>query len=211
MTIGLSKKETGVLKAIRNHLVHIGESPSVRQLMKEFKYKSPRSISIYIDNLIKKGWIKRKSDTTLQLVKDMDIEISNKECAQTVKVPLVGTVSCGSPILAEENVSAEISVSTDIAKPPHKYFLLRAKGDSMNQKKINDGDIVLVRQQSTAKNGDMVVALIDDEATIKEFFREPEAIVLRPRSTNKTHQPIILTKDFRIQGVVVSKIPDFYG
>ncbi|MEK6645991.1 MAG: transcriptional repressor LexA [Candidatus Firestonebacteria bacterium] len=206
MAIGLSKKETGVLRAIRNHLIDVGESPSVRQLMKEFEYKSPRSISIYIDNLIKKGWIKRKSDTTLQLVKDIDIEINNKECAQTVKVPLVGVVSCGSPILAEVNVSAEILVSTDIAKPPYKYFLLRAKGDSMNQNKINDGDIVLVRQQPNANNGDMVVALIDDEATIKEFFCEAGAIVLKPRSTNETHKPIILTRDFKIQGIVVTTI-----
>ena len=127
--------------------------------------------------------------------------------AQTVDVPLVGSISCGVPVLAEENVEAMIPVSTKLAKPPAQYFLLRAKGDSMDQKGINDGDLLLVRQQTTARNGDIVVALIDDEATVKEFHSAGETVVLRPRSRNKDHQPIVLTKDFQIQGVVVTSIP----
>ena len=205
----LTKKEKDVLRVIRNGLVHEGKSPSIRTIMEKLLYKSPRSVAIYIDTLIKKGWLKRKVDKTLQLMDNVESEISNKECAETVKVPLLGVVACGSPILAEQNVSAMISVSTDIARPPYKYFLLKAKGDSMNRAEIDDGDIVLVRQQATAKNGDKVVALIDDEATIKEFCREDEAIILKPKSTNKVHHPIILTRDFRVQGVVVSKIPCF--
>jgi repressor LexA len=78
----------------------------------------------------------------------------------------------------------------------------------MNQKGIDDGDFVLVRQQITAKNGDMVVALIDNEATVKEFHEAGETIILKPRSKNKQHQPIVLTKDFQIQGVVVVAIPN---
>jgi len=76
----------------------------------------------------------------------------------------------------------------------------------MNEKGINDGDLVLVRQQLTADNGDMIVALIDDEATIKEFYRLEDIIILKPRSTNKQHTPIVLTKDFQIQGIVVTAI-----
>ena len=80
--------------------------------------------------------------------------------------------------------------------------MLRAFGDSMNKAGINDGDLVLVRQQQTAENGDKVVALIDDEATIKEFHHEGDMIILKPQSTNSKHRPIILTWDFKIQGVV---------
>ena len=128
--------------------------------------------------------------------------------AKTITVPLIGTVSCGFPILANENTEAMIPVTTDLAKPPAKYFLLRTKGDSMNLKGINDGDIVLVRQQSVAEPGDSVVALIDDEVTIKEFHPSSHAIVLKPKSKNKKHKPIVLTKDFQIQGVIVTTIPN---
>ena len=79
----------------------------------------------------------------------------------------------------------------------------------MNKKKINDGDLVLVRQQPSAKTGDIVVAIIDDEATIKELQISNSAIVLKPKSTNKRHQPIILDRDFLIQGIVVGVVPDF--
>ena len=78
-------------------------------------------------------------------------------------------MACGAPIFAEENIEAKIPVSVHIAQAPYKYFFLRAKGDSMNQKDIHDGDLILIREQHTANDNDIVVALIDDEATIKEF------------------------------------------
>jgi repressor LexA len=124
--------------------------------------------------------------------------------ARTVPIPLVGTAACGAPMLAQENIEAMIPVSTALARPGHRYFLLRAKGESMNQAAINDGDLVLVRQQSTADSGMVVVALIDDEATIKEYHRSSNAVVLKPKSSDKTIQPIILTQDFQIQGVVIA-------
>lgn len=116
---------------------------------------------------------------------------------------------CGLPILAEENIEGMIPVSVDLARPGSKYFFLRASGDSMNEAGINDGDFVLVRQQTFAEDGDSIVALIDDEATIKEFRRTKDAVVLKPRSSNKKHQPILLTSNFQIQGVVVTAIPNF--
>ncbi len=123
--------------------------------------------------------------------------------------PIDGTMafSCGLPILAQENIEAMIPVSVSIAKPGSKYFLLRALGDSMDKSGINDGDIVIVRQQSNAENGQKVVALIDDSATIKEFYRKDGFVVLKPNSTNSQNQPIILTEDFKIQGIVISVIP----
>ncbi|MEE9349620.1 MAG: transcriptional repressor LexA [Flavobacteriaceae bacterium] len=125
---------------------------------------------------------------------------------ETVLIPLVGMASCGLPIFAEENIEAQVPISIKLIKKGHRYFLLRAKGDSMNNSGINDGDLVLIRQQNQAINGDRVVALINDEATIKEYHHTGELVVLKPKSNNKKYQPIILTDDFRIQGVVESVI-----
>ena len=202
----VTNKELEAIREIRNSLMHVGRIPSMRQLMSSLGYQSPRSASLLVDKLIKKGALRRKKDGGLQFVKSLGDDTTR---AQTVDVPLVGMVACGAPMLAEENIQAQIPVSTKLAKPPYRYFLLKAQGDSMDQKGIDDGDLVLVRQQTTARDGEMVVALIDDEATIKEFRIGKDIYVLKPRSTNKTHQPIVLTKDFEIQGVVVTTIPEF--
>lgn len=138
---------------------------------------------------------------------DIVAEDTKTDAEQTVNVPVIGKASCGKPILAEENIETTIPVSTKIARPPYKYFFLRVKGDSMNLAGINDGDLVLVRQQQTAENKDIVIALIDDEATIKEYNIMDDKIILKPKSNNPVHKPIILTKDFLIQGIVVSVVP----
>lgn len=199
----LSDKELKAVREIRNSLMHRNRAPSVRELMVSLGYRSPRSAAVIIGRLISKGILRRGSDGSLRLVKNLEDDDAR---AQTVDVPLVGNVACGTPALAEENIEAMIPVSTKLARPPYRYFLLKASGDSMNEKGINDGDLVLVRQQSTAENGDIIVALIDDEAAIKEFHISDKTIVLKPRSTNKQHKPIVLTRDFQIQGIVITSI-----
>jgi repressor LexA len=134
------------------------------------------------------------------------IQLENSH-AETTKIPILGRVACGAPIFAEENIEAYISVSNELLNSSNKYFILRASGDSMDESGINDGDLVLIKQQQTANNGDRVVALIDEEATIKELQKKDNMIVLKPQSSNNTHQPIILTTNFRIQGVVETVIP----
>jgi repressor LexA len=119
----------------------------------------------------------------------------------------VGSVACGTPLLAEENIEALIPVSTALAKKGAEYFLLRAQGNSMNQAGIENGNILVVRKQETADNGQKVVALIDDEATVKLFQKTSNAVILRPKSTNKKHMPIILTTKCMIQGVIVAVLP----
>lgn len=175
----------------------------MRELMTALKYKSPRSAALLLERLADAGMVKRRSDGYLRLLKDFEDRPAN---SQTIDVPLVGSVACGVPIFAEENVEAMIPVSKSLARLGKRYFLLRAHGDSMNLAGIDDGDLVLVRQESTAEDGDLVVALIDDDATIKEFHHGGDAVVLKPRSRNKRHQPIILTENFQIQGVVVRTI-----
>lgn len=201
----LTIKESEAVRQIRNAVMHYGRTPSIRELMSALGYRSPRSASVIIDNLARKGVLRRKFDGKFQLIRSED-DVTH---AQTIDVPLVGAAACGAPILAQENIEAMIPVSVQLAKAPYKYFLLKAKGDSMDEKGITDGDFVLVRQQPTAENGDTVVALIDNEATIKEFYKTSNAVILKPKSKNKTHQPIILTSDFQIQGIVAAAIPNF--
>lgn len=205
MQTRITPKELQALKTIRKHLFDFGKMPSVRELMKYLDYKSPRSAAVIINNLEEKGVLRKKIDGSFQLTEfELSENFGTRE--QTVKIPLLGTVACGLPIFAEENVEAEMSISVKLIKKGHKYFLLRAKGDSMNDTGINEGDLVLIRQQQHAENGDRVVALIDDEATIKEYHHNGSLVVLKPRSINKKYQPIILTDEFRIQGIVEAVI-----
>lgn len=199
----LTPREAEAFKFIRNCVVHGSGSPSIRDVQTELGYKSPRSAALIVETLILNGWIERRTDGGWRILKDLEEESNH---ARTVEVPLVGMAACGTPLLAEENIEAMIPVSINLARPGHRYFFLRAKGNSMDKADINNGDLVLVRQQQTAETGDVVVALIDDEATIKEFKRTPTAVVLTPRSSSKEHHPIILTNEFQVQGVVVTAI-----
>lgn len=206
MFYDLSDKELEALKIIRNSLVHQGRIPSVRELMGGLGYKSPRSSAVLLKSLEEKEILRKKPDGGYQIV-DFEIPEDYGSRAQTVKIPLLGSVACGMPIFADENIEAEVSISVEIIKRGYKYFLLRAEGDSMNEAGINDGDLLLIRQQQDANNGDRVLALIDDEATVKEFTRSGGMVILKPKSTNKIHQPIILSSNFRIQGIVQDVIP----
>ncbi|XVJ64995.1 MAG: repressor LexA [Lacibacter sp.] len=198
----LSVKAKEAFKHIRNWIMKYSMIPSVRELMQVMGYKSPRSAMLLMAELEENGFLERKADGSYKMVKDL----STNETARTVAVPLVGSISCGGALLAEENVEAYIPVSTSLVKPGYKYFLLRAVGDSMNEAGINPDDLVLVRQQSTAENGQRVVALIDDDATLKEFQHKGNVIALVPRSSNPKHKPIILERNFQVQGVIITSI-----
>lgn len=187
---------------IRNRILHSGVTPSLREIGRAVGYGSPRSVQLMLARLKKRG---------LLLYSNGVIKLSagypSGMVEQTTEVPLVGSVACGLPSLAEQDHEVMLEVSTKIARPGHTYFVLRARGTSMNKSGIDDGDLVLVRQQATAETGDRIVALINDEATIKHFRREDNLIVLKPNSTDKSHRPIILSDEFVIQGVVVTTIP----
>jgi repressor LexA len=201
----LRASDRKALTIIRNKILHTGSAPSLRELAAALGFSSARSAVMVVERLMDAGYVKRReSDKTLQLLK-MPGSAADRE--STVGVPLVGNAACGAPLLAIENTEAIIPVSTQIARAGQKYFLLRAAGDSMDAAGIEDGALVLVRQQPSADNGQVVVALVDDEATIKELRRSPDAVALIPRSKNKKHQPIILRRDFRIQGVVIATLP----
>ncbi len=201
----LSSKELQALKVIQLYLYEFGEMPSVRELMRSLDYKSPRSAQVLIENLLEKGILSKKENGKFQL-QEFDISENFGTREQTIKIPLLGNVACGLPIFADENIEAHVPISIKLIRKGYKYFLLRAKGNSMNDAGINDGDLVLIRQQAQANNGDKVVALIDDEATIKEYHHNGKLVVLKPKSKSSKYQPIILTDDFKIQGVVEAVI-----
>ena len=202
MINNLSDKDKKAFALIRNKIIHYGESPSLREINDVTGGKSPRSASLVIDRLIDAELIKKIGRQLVLMGVPSSTSIS------TVEVPLIGAVTCGTPALAEENIQTYIPVSTALAKKGSEYFILRAIGDSMNQAGINSGELLLIRQQDTAQDGEKVVALINDEATVKIFERANGVVVLRPKSSNKTHKPIILTDNCIIQGVVVAVLPE---
>lgn len=184
-----------------------GRAPSLRAIGAAVGYDSPRSVQMMLKRLHERGLL-GYVDGEITLTSDMSSAAVN-----TIQVPLVGSVACGLPSLAEQDPEGWVRVSTRIATAGQSFYLLRARGTSMNAARIpiNPGELVLVRQQAHAEVGDLVVALIDNEATIKEFSRQGAHIVLRPRSTDKEHGPILVTEDLVIQGVVVAVLPDVFN
>jgi repressor LexA len=203
-TSDLNPKEFKGLFFIRDTIRYRGRTPTLQAVSDHVGFKSRRSAMLLIERLIKKGYLSRTAAGGLRVLREPNI---SAHAERTIELPLVGTAPCGVPLLAEENVEAMIPVSQKIARPGANYFIIHASGTSMNQAGINDGDLVVVRQQPIAENGDRVVALIDDEVTIKVFLRRDDTIVLSPRSTDKKHRSIILDRDFMIQGVVIAAIP----
>src|SRR5207245_96796 len=157
------------LQFIRSFIMYRGRTPTLQAIADHMGYSSPRSSALLVNRLIEQGYLGRTPMGNLRIIRESETLPS---AGQTVEIPLVGNVPCGLPLLAEENTEAWIPVSQRIAKPGATYFLLRAVGDSMNKRGIRDGDLLLIRQQPVADNGDRVVALLGEEATVKEFRRE---------------------------------------
>jgi repressor LexA len=201
----LKPKENKGFSFICDFIGYRGRTPTLRAIAEYMGFKSVRSASLLIKRLEKMGYLGRTPAGNLRILKD---EGNKPRGERVIELPLVGTAPCGLPMLAKENTEAWISVSQRIAKPGAQYFLLRAIGDSMNEKNIRSGDLLVVRQQPVAENGDVVIALIGNEATVKEFQQKEGKIILMPRSSNPIHKPMIFDEDFMVQGVVVDTLPD---
>lgn len=212
MLNNLSESDKRVYLLIRNRLVHGLEAPTLREINKVTKKASPRSAVLALERLEAAGLIRRNG----RRIRLISPSLAANASVSTVNVPLVGAVAAGAPMLAKENVEAVIPVSTALARPGSRYFLLRVAGTSMNEAKVGgvniaDESIVLVRQQESADDGQIVVALINDEATVKILERKNGVVILRPKSSDSTHVPIVLTDNCIIQGVVVGVLPhDLY-
>ena len=198
MTYGrISKKQQEILDYMKNEILNRGFPPSVREICEAVNLKSTSSVHSHLEALEKNGYIRR--DATKPRAIEISDDNFNLVRREVVNVPLVGTVAAGQPILAVENIDAYFPIPAEYM-PNEQSFMLTVKGDSMINAGIFDGDQVLVKQQATAENGDMVVALIDDSATVKTFYKENGYYRLQPENDNM--EPIIITGSLQILGKV---------
>lgn len=201
----LTDKQTQILEYIRHEILAKGYPPSIREICQAVDLKSTSSVHAQLSSLEAKGYIRR------DLTKSRSIEIIDDDFSLTkrelVNIPIVGTVSCGQPILAEQNIEDYFPVLPEyIHNTNNQTFMLRVKGDSMINVGIYEKDLVIVEQCSSARNGEIVVALIEDSATVKTFYKENGYIRLQPE--NDYMDPIIV-ENCEILGRVIGLFRNF--
>ena len=193
----ISKKQEEILEYIKSELLSKGYPPAVREICEAVHLKSTSSVHSHLETLEKNGYI-RRDPTKPRAIEIMD-DTFNLTRREVVNVPVIGRVAAGAPILAEENIENYFPIPMEFM-PNEKTFLLSVKGESMINAGILDGDYVLIKQQSNAENGDMVVALVEDGATVKRFFKEEGVYRLQPE--NDFMDPIIV-ESVEILGKVI--------
>ncbi len=192
----LTARQESVLAFIKDFLNEHGYPPTIREICTHFQFL-PRAASNHVNALVKKGYLAK------QPLKSRSLEIVGRSRRALKEVPIVGRVAAGKPVLAVENIEGAVMLPAEWVSGGDS-FLLKVEGDSMVDAHICNGDYVVVKRQSTADNGDIVVALLEDEATVKRFIREKNRIILKPE--NKRFEPIIIengARAFAIVGKVV--------
>ena len=197
----LSQKQFEILEYMKKAVREKGYPPSVREICDAVGLKSTSTVHGHLERLERKGYIRRDpaKPRAIEIFSDNDSGNSDGSSRELIEVPIVGTVTAGIPILATENIEDTFPIPSDYA-PNGNIFMLRVKGDSMINAGIFNKDLIMVRQQNTADNGDIVVALIEDFATVKTYYKENGYIRLQPE--RPTMSPIIV-RDVSILGKVV--------
>jgi repressor LexA len=199
----LTERQKEILEYLVEHARETGYPPTIREIGFRFGIRSTKGVVDHLTALERKGHIRRV------LGKSRALELIPPVTEERQGVPLLGRIAAGVPLLAEENVEDRLLIDPTFLKGKDE-FLLRVRGESMIEAHIADGDLVLVRPAAEAKNGEIVVAMIGEEATVKRFFREGEGITLRPE--NRSMAPIEVRPEdgeFRILGVVVGLFRKF--
>ncbi|SHH81911.1 transcriptional repressor LexA [Desulfosporosinus lacus] len=194
----LSARQTNILEFIKQEIRKKGYPPAVREIGEAVGLLSSSTVHGHLQTLEDKGYI-RRDPTKPRAIEILDSSSEALEMKKVVQVPIVGHVTAGQPILAVENIEGTFPLSADFVRHDN-IFMLRVQGESMIGAGILDGDYIIVRQQSDARNGEIVVALIGDEATVKRFFKERTLIRLQPE--NPSMEPIY-SQDVSILGKVV--------
>ncbi len=182
----VSTKQSEIYQYIKDITMERGYPPSVREICKAVGLSSTSTVHSHLSKLEKKGLIIR-DHTKPRAIEIVENTMKRKEL---VNIPIVGSVTAGQPILAVENIEDYFSLPINFVKSNNELFILTIQGESMIEAGIQDGDLAVIEKINTAENGDIVVALIDKEATIKRFFKETDHIRLQPE--NKTMDPIIV-------------------
>ncbi len=210
MSKPLTSRQRSVYEFIESYIDQKGYGPTVREIAEAVNLSSPSTVHVHLKTLEEKGYIVRdpmKSRSISLPNKHESVETYGSEGSDSnLKLPLVGNVAAGEPILAEQNVEATMSLPTELVGDSAS-FILSVHGESMIEAGINDGDYVVVKEQQVARNGEIVVALIEDGATVKRFYKEKDHIRLQPE--NSTMEPII-TRDCAIVGKVVAVLRKVY-
>lgn len=193
----ISPKQKEILEYIKSQILERGFPPAVRDICEAVHLKSTSSVHSHLETLEKNGYI-RRDPTKPRAIEILD-DSFNFMRREMVNVPIIGRVAAGEPILADQNIENYFPIPMEYM-PNTPTFMLKVKGESMINAGILSGDMVLVKQVSTAHNGDMVVALIEDGATVKTFYKEDGHIRLQPE--NDTMEPIIVV-DVQILGKVI--------
>ena len=183
----ITEKQREILEYIKNAILNKGYPPAVREICEAVQLKSTSSVHSHLEALEKNGYI-RRDPTKPRAIEIMD-ENFNLTRREVVNVPVIGSVAAGQPILAVENIESYFPIPADLI-PNRETFMLKVKGESMVNAGILAGDKVLVQKQQTAENGEIVVALVDDSATVKTFYKEGDFIRLQPE--NDAYDPIIV-------------------
>lgn len=192
----ISKKQSEILEYIKSEILAKGYPPSVREICEAVHLKSTSSVHSHLETLEKNGYIRR--DATKPRAIEIIDDTFNLTRREMVQVPIVGNVAAGMPLLAEQNISDYFPLPADYM-PRNEVFMLKVRGESMINIGIFDGDLVLVERSEIASNGDVVVALVEDGATVKTFYKENDYFRLQPE--NDSMDPIIV-KDVSILGHV---------
>ena len=193
----ISDKQREILEYIKAEILNKGYPPAVREICEAVKLKSTSSVHAHLETLEKNGYI-RRDPTKPRAIERVD-ENFNLTRREMVNVPIIGRVAAGEPILAVENIENYFPIPAEFM-PNEQTFILQVQGESMVNAGILDGDYILVEQQTTANDGDMVVALVDDSATVKTFYKENGYYRLQPE--NDFMEPIIVS-DVMIMGKVI--------
>lgn len=193
----ISAKQREILEYLKSQILTKGYPPAVREICEAVKLKSTSSVHSHLETLEKNGYIRRdpSKPRAIEIVDD-EFNVTRRDL---VSVPIVGTITAGQPILAVENIEGYFPVPAEYM-PNEETFMLKVKGQSMINAGIFDGDKILVQKQSTASNGEIVVALIEDSVTVKTFYKEKGYYRLQPE--NDTMDPIIVT-ELNILGKVI--------
>ncbi len=183
----ITDKQREILEYMKEQILSKGYPPTVRDICEAVHLKSTSSVHSHLETLEKNGYIRR--DPTKPRAIEIIDENFNLTRREMVNVPLIGRVAAGEPILAVENIESYFPIPAEYM-PNAESFMLRVKGESMINAGIFDGDQILVQRCDTARNGEMVVALVDDSATVKTFYKEGDHVRLQPE--NDTMEPIIV-------------------
>lgn len=196
----ITKKQSEILEYIKSQILNKGYPPSVRDICTAVNLKSTSSVHAHLETLEKNGYIRRDptKPRTIEIIDD-NFNLTRRE---VVNVPLIGQVAAGQPLLAVENISSYFPIPAEFL-PNEETFMLKVKGESMINMGIYEDDQIIVKKQNTARNGEVVVALVDDSATVKRFYKEEGHIRLQPE--NDFMEPIIVD-NCEILGKVIGLI-----